>query len=318
MTPRLTTDDDIDQSGPPRGLQENRQSLAHNLHDNGCEFTSDQAIVYDWLSGKAKTTQEVYFSILQTFSQFNGHVPIKQWTKQSINLWLNCRKKLGDQVSTLNKKLCCLRSLLGHCVREGYVAKNVAINIPAFKPDKENKDRQTLEAIERYISPTDVKKMLAATTNQRDRLALKVAYQLALRVHEVSNIHWNDFSEQSHGYYRLKVIGKNGKIDFLRIDEELVNQMRALNSEGYVFRSRKGNKLSRPQLHRIVKRAVEKANLDPRISFHWLRHARISHLANDSQFTLEQVRKFARHTNLTITSTYVHCEDEITSDSLAL
>lgn len=298
--------------------QENQQALSQHLADNDCEFTNDNAIVFDWLDGKAKTTQASYFSILQTFANFTGNLPIAQWTKQLINLWLNSRKKLGDQTSTLNKKLSCIRSLLGHCVREGYLEKNVAINIPTIKPDKDNKEQQTLEAIERYISPDDVKKMLSVTTKKRDHLAIKLAYQLALRVHEVSNIHWNDLTYKDDGYYRLKVIGKGGKVDFLTVDEGMINELRELNSDGYIFQSQKGNKLSRPQLHRIVKRAVNQAKLDPRISFHWLRHARISHLANNSQFTLEQVRKFARHSSLTITSAYVHCEDEITSDSLVL
>jgi integrase len=44
----------------------------------------------------------------------------------------------------------------------------------------------------------------------------------------------------------------------------------------------------------------------PRLTFHSLRHSRISRLANHPEIPLVYVRDFAGHTNLATTERYVH------------
>jgi site-specific recombinase XerD len=70
------------------------------------------------------------------------------------------------------------------------------------------------------------------------------------------------------------------------------------------------------QLHRITKRAAGNVGLDEKISMHWLRHQRCSDLVNRGKFTLSQVQRFMRHSSPTITDSYIHLEDEISSNEL--
>jgi site-specific recombinase XerD len=75
-------------------------------------------------------------------------------------------------------------------------------------------------------------------------------------------------------------------------------------------------KRSPVQLHRITKRAAGNVGLDEKISMHWLRHQRCSDLVNSGKFTLSQVQQCMRHSSLTITDSYIHLEDEISSNEL--
>jgi integrase/recombinase XerD len=111
-------------------------------------------------------------------------------------------------------------------------------------------------------------------------------------------------------------VGKNSKVAFLPLDPTTYNELLELGTDGYLFVSQKGSKLSRSQFHRIVKRYAQRAGLDPNISAHWLRHQRASDLANSGQFTISQVQKFMRHSNVQTTSGYIHVVDEIGSDAL--
>jgi integrase len=58
------------------------------------------------------------------------------------------------------------------------------------------------------------------------------------------------------------------------------------------------------------------AGLSNQISAHWLRHQRCSDLVNSGKFTLSQVQQFMRHSSPTITSTYIHIDNEIGSNAL--
>ncbi|WP_071517213.1 tyrosine-type recombinase/integrase [Geitlerinema sp. PCC 9228] len=133
-----------------------------------------------------------------------------------------------------DKKLVVVRSLLSHCVAEGYLNDNVATNIGKVNQDKENKASQSQLPTERVIGSDEVWKLIAAASTERDRLALKTCYILGLRVHELSNLHCSDFSRDGNRY-KVRIIGKNSKEAYLPVDRELVNELRQLETTGYIF-----------------------------------------------------------------------------------
>jgi len=73
-----------------------------------------------------------------------------------------------------------------------------------------------------------------------------------------------------------------------------------------VFRSRDGDGTLDPsQVHRIVKRAAQRADLSDRVSAHWLRHAHVSHVL-DSGAPVHLVQAKISHASLATTSRYAH------------
>jgi site-specific recombinase XerD len=71
------------------------------------------------------------------------------------------------KVATINKKLAAVRSLLSHCVAEGYLDYSVASNIGKVKKDKENKASQSQSHTERVIGSDEVWKLIAAASTER-------------------------------------------------------------------------------------------------------------------------------------------------------
>jgi integrase/recombinase XerD len=175
---------------------------------------------------------------------------------------------------------------------EGYLSRNVAATVATVREHKSDLCKQSLTPSERIIGSDKVWDLINATTNKRDRLLLKTTYLLGLRAHEAVKLHWNDITPSGNGY-KVKIIGKNSKVDFLPIDKALIRELQDISTFGYIFPSRKGKtKMSTVQLHRVVKKAATKAGLNNQISAHWLRHQRCSDLVNSGQFTLSQVQKF--------------------------
>jgi len=285
------------------------------FEEDECEFANDDEIIADWLNSKSLKTATTYWSTIKQFQVFSGNAEIALWTKKLILAYVANRKE-KDKVATLNKKLCCLRSLLNHCIREGYCPRNVASTVPSVREDKSDLSKQSLTATERVIGSEEVWQLINAAKEGRNRLLLKVTYLLGLRAHEVVKLHWNDITPSGTGY-KLRIIGKNNKLAFLPIDRDLIEELKQISTEEYIFQSRKGGgKLSTVQLHRIVKESAIAAGLSDQISAHWLRHQRCSDLVNSGQYTLSQVQRFMRHSSPTITSTYIHVTDEIGSNAL--
>lgn len=286
------------------------------IQADGCEFSNDSEIIADWLANLSKSTARTYWSVIKGFSSFSGGMAIALWSKKMIQAWLMSLKG-RNKIATLNKKLATIRSLLNHCVMESYLERNVAQNVRKVREDKDNVERQSLEISERVIGSDEVWKIIRNASSNRDQLLLKVTYLLGLRVHEAVKIHWNDISPSGNGY-KIKIIGKNNKLAFLPIDRALLSELKEISTSGYIFKSQKGNNkpLTTTQLHRIVKQSAKKSGLSSAISPHWLRHQRCSDLVNSGKFTLSQVQKFMRHSNLSTTSIYIHITDEIGSNAL--
>ena len=168
-------------------VEENQNKLSQRQADlfteDECEFSSDLEIIGDWLQSKAVKTARTYYSVIRQFQDFSGNAPIALWSKKLILAYLHhCRQQ--NKTATLNKKLTTLRSLLNHCMREGYLTRNVAGSITKVKEDKEDLTKQSLSTTERVIGAAEVWDLINAAKVGRDRLLLKTCYLLGLRAHE--------------------------------------------------------------------------------------------------------------------------------------
>ena len=73
----------------------------------------------------------------------------------------------------------------------------------------------------------------------------------------------------------------------------------------YVFVSCRGKPIDRTMAHRIIKDAVQKAGVNPKISAHWLRHSHAS-IALAKGASIALVRDTLGHSNIQVTNVYVH------------
>lgn len=154
---------------------------------------------------------------------------------------------------------------------------------------------------------------VSGTNQTRDYAILMIFLSTGIRRSELVGLNLNDVYED-----RLRVIGKGNKERFVyfgtacrkAIDDYLVERRkRVLTDDRALFGSRDGNRISVTAVHRLVKKALLQAGLDPeQYSAHKLRHTAAT-LMLGSGVDVKTVQEVLGHENLNTTQIYTHIEN---------
>lgn len=270
---------------------------------------SDLHLVELWIHDKAEKTQEAYALEIKRFFAFVGK-PLASIKLGDIQEY---QKSLSDLApSTQARSLAAIKSLFAFGQRIGYLQWNPAM------PLRSPKIKNTLA--ERILSEEDVRRMIQAETDLRDRAILKLLYAAALRASELCGLKWRDIQPRGNTA-QVTVFGKGGKTGVVLLPESVWQDLKSLPGEKLpdnpIFPSAKnGGNLSRQQLWRIVKRAAKRVGLTA--STHYLRHCHASH-SLDRGASIALVQQTLRHSSVATTSKYLHVRpNESSGDFLAL
>lgn len=253
--------------------------------------TSDAEIIWLWLSGKSKTTIISYQCHVKQFLEFTGK-SLTDTTLDDLSLWVK-RLSLTYQPVTVANKLLTVKSLLSFAVKVGYLT----VNVGSFIKAPSLKDRLA----EKILTPDDCKKIINATSNERDRVLLLLMYGCGLRVSEVCGLDWSDLREG-----KATVFGKGGHTRIVIIPPSVWEQLMKLpHVNEAVFVSRQGNRLERTYVHRMIKDCCKRSGVSEKASSHWLRHSHASH-AIERGCNLRLLQQSLGHSKLETTEKYLH------------
>jgi integrase/recombinase XerD len=293
--------------------QQNANSVVMtiNTYPKLTDANIDVELIRLWISQKSLTTQKTYITISRQFLTFAGK-ELEDIKLEDILLWLESFQLRGYSQNTINNKLAAIKSLFSFGVKTGYLSHHSANIIKTPSP----KDALN----ERILVEMDVKGLIEAASTGRDRIILKLLYILGLRVSELVGLNWSDFKPTEEAI-AVTVFGKGHKTRTLLISPQLWSELDSLpksDQTDAVFLSRFGNRLDRHAIHRLIKKAVEKAGINPHTSAHWLRHAHACHsLKNGAGIDL--LMKSLGHSSLAVTSRYLHVQpSECTSKFIDL
>ena len=275
------------------------------------QASTDSELIRWWISRKAPTTQKTYLMVVRQFLDFTGK-ELREVMLEDILLWLESFQLRSASINTINNKLAALKSLFSFGVKTGYMTVNPVSLVKSPKP----KDALN----ERILIESDVKQLIEAAPIGRDRSVIKLIYFLGLRVSELVGLNWSDLKQVDSGAV-VTVFGKGSKTRILLIDELLWTELQELprsEKTSAVFLSRFGNRLDRHAIHRLIKKAAQKAGINPHTSAHWLRHAHACHSLKHGA-GIELLMKSLGHSSLAVTSRYLHVQpDECTSKFIKL
>jgi len=137
------------------------------------------------------------------------------------------------------------------------------------------------------------------------KLRLLLALAFGLRAGEISEIKRSDvdFENKTIKIHRLKK--KSITCSILKVPDDilmLIEQMPKADGDrtGYVFKWR--------ECRKRFKQVKELAGIDANFRFHDLRHTAASWQLQDGA-TLETIRKFLAHTDISTTARYLHSDD---------
>jgi integrase/recombinase XerD len=272
---------------------------------------TDVQLIRLWISQKSPTTQQTYLMVARQFLAFAGK-DLRSVMLEEIVLWLESYQLRKASQNTINNKLATLKSLFGFGVKTGYLEVNPASLIKTLPAKDALNERLLVEA--------EVKRLIEAAKEGRDRSILKLLYLLGLRVSELVKLNWSDFHSIDGGAV-VTVLGKGYQTRSLLIDEKFwseLQQLKRSDKTEAVFLSRFKNRLDRFAIHKMVKAAALRAGINPHTSAHWLRHAHATHSLKHGA-GIELLMKSLGHSSLSVTSRYLHVQpNECTSKFIQL
>ena len=219
----------------------------------------------------------------------------------------------GALGSTQARKSAAVRSFYAFALREGYATRDIPALVDAPRPGLYLPD---------VLAPDDVARILDAPPADdpvgiRDRAILELLYGCGLRVSELVGL---DTDRVDLPNQQLRVIGKGNKERRVPMGDEARERLHRYRSGPWaawtagrptpaVFVGRRGNRLGRELVWRLVRRWAEAAGVSERVTPHTFRHSFATHLLEGGA-DLRVVQALLGHASISTTQLYTHLTGE--------
>jgi integrase/recombinase XerD len=267
--------------------------------------------------GLSAATIRAYDTDLRAFAA--GASDIQRWD-QAADPALRWIADLGRPPSALRpasvrRKAAAVRAFYRFCAREEITSVDIADQLPPTGPTT---------ALPDTLDVTEVEALLEATVPEdalsiRDRALLELLYASGLRISEALGLDVGDLSFVTQS---VRVVGKGdrervvpvGEIALEAIERYLHEARPALAASGRraassgagpMFLSARGQRLSRMEAWRAVRRSAVRAGITRHVSPHTLRHSFATHLLEGGA-DLRVVQELLGHASITTTQLYTH------------
>lgn len=271
--------------------------------------TDDQLIALFLRTKNSERTRQTYSTALSQFLAFVDHQPLPSIRLEDLVSYKEHLATRYTSASTQTLKLNAIKSLLTFAQEVGYLRFNVgaAVKPPAIK--------NTLA--ERILTEGQIQAMIHKCPIIRDQLLLRVLYATGGRVSEIVNLNWRDF-QPNDDTGQLTVFGKGGKTRVIKLPQTLCRDLFTYRhtvpdgEDDPLFRSQKGNRLSRSRIAEIVTREAMRSGIEGNVSPHWFRHSHASH-SIERGASLALVQSTLGHSSVSTTSGYLHARPDDSS-----
>jgi len=232
--------------------------------------------------------------------------------------FLGAGARRGLSRRTLARKLSGVRGFFQFLFLEGRLPSNPARTVKAPRAEKRlpgHLSNREMDAVFKGLTLRASENTLEGT---RDLLALELLYGSGLRLAELHGLDLDDLNI-SGGQLRARGKGKKERLVPLTssartaLERYLPRRAEVRISEPddgrALLLSRKGRRLSRRSIQRLVRRALDRAAIAQDLSVHSLRHTFATHLL-DAGADLLAVKELLGHVSLSTTRIYTHTSKE--------
>lgn len=250
-------------------------------------------------------TQEAYVRSVRKLAAFLNRSPHTATAEDLRNFQLHL-VDTGTSPTALNATINGLKFFFGVTLgRSELMAKMQAVKLP-----------RTLPVV---LSPEEVSRLLAASSNIKHQVALSVAYGAGLRASEVIHLKVTDIDSQR---MTLRVEqGKGAKDRYAMLSPILLQRLRTwwrvahaqgkMLPGGWLFPGMTPtNPLTIRQLNRAVHAAADDAGIRKRVTTHSLRHSFATHLL-ERKVDIRVIQVLLGHKKLETTSIYTHVATDL-------
>ena len=219
--------------------------------------------------------------------------------------------------ASTSRALIVARGLHKFALFEGVVDVDVAAEVAPPAPAKHLPDALSIEEVTRLIDSVPDGEA-ATAVDLRDKALLEMLYGTGARISEVLDIAVDDVADSPE---ILTVTGKGSKQRLVPLGsharaaiEIYLVRARPQLSRGKspaLFLNTLGKPLSRQSAWAVINQAVQRANLEKKVSPHTLRHSFATHLLQGGA-DVRTVQELLGHSSVTTTQIYTH----VTAESL--
>lgn len=169
---------------------------------------------------------------------------------------------------------------------------------------------------ENMLSPEDIQKLYSECSTAKQRAMLGIIYGCGLRRQEAAKLNARDIHFKNGMLYVRE--GKGGRKRTIPLSKTVLNDLkdyyfnerpneisqRSKDIQAFMF-NKIGARMQGDSYSHEIKKLINQANLDKRITLHYFRHAIATHLI-ESGMKLEHVKDFLGHMSIETTQTYTH------------
>ncbi len=288
-------------------------------------FVLDFLAYLEFERGLSRNTLEAYRSDLLQFGAYLKRHDVDPLAAKHADLagWMDelaagSEDKAAVAPATLQRKAACLRSFYRHLRRDGIIEHDPTADLRS--PRKSQKLPQVL-------SRDEVAMLLRAPTGEdpgalRDRALLELMYACGLRASEAIDLELADIDLTAGA---LRARGKGSKERMVPVGREAIAATRTYlqrgrpqlvglaSEEKHLFVNRRGTRLTRQGLYKVVQRHAKAVGLDDRMSPHTLRHTFATHLLAGG-CDLRSLQEMLGHADIATTQIYTHLSAERLKD----
>ena len=238
--------------------------------------------------------------------------------RYDLNDWaIYLFERRGLKATSVNRSLVSLRSLWKWMLRQGYAQQDIVSTIKQYKTPKrlptyvpETRMSGIIEGLNDDIASDDGERL-------RDAVIMLLLYTCGLRLSELVEANVEDIASD---FSSIRVCGKGNKIRIQPIVKSVGDVLKKYFSQNSsqnicigqkkaLILSKKGDRINRRAVQRIVDRKLKCYGIQGKTSPHVLRHTFATHLLN-SGADLREIQELLGHSALRTTQVYTHTNIE--------
>ncbi|MCM8792080.1 MAG: site-specific tyrosine recombinase XerD [Candidatus Omnitrophica bacterium] len=235
-----------------------------------------------------------------------SHLKVK---REDISEFMLKQKEKKLSSSSVARRLSAIKAFYRFLLREKIISSDPTEAIQSPKIWKKIPTTLSVEEIEKIIFQADIRTKMGI----RDRAILETMYATGMRISEISNLKLEQVNLEM-GF--LRCIGKGNKERIIplgrhasyaisRYLQESRNFFLGKKTSEFLFLNRRGRKISRQGLWKIIKKYAHRARINKQVKPHIIRHSFATHLLERGA-DLRSVQEMLGHSDVSTTQIYTH------------
>jgi integrase/recombinase XerD len=261
----------------------------------------------------SNNTIDAYESDLQKLSGYlsDAHIQLEKATTEVLRDFIIEISSLGIHPRSQARILSSIKSFYHFLIYRNILDNDPTEMLESPKIGLRLPEVLSVKEIDDIVASIDLSK----PEGQRNKAIIEVLYGSGLRVSELIGLQLSKLY-MDEGY--MLVEGKGSKqrlvpmspqalkqIELWKIDRNLLNIKKG--NEDYLFLNRRGTKLTRDMIFKIVKELAGLAGIRKNVSPHTFRHSFATHLLENGA-NLRAIQQLLGHESITTTELYTHID----------